>query len=710
MKTSGLKRVIVLVLLVSISGAPARAASKSAADPLAAVPADCAFCLRINNFEWTVSQADQFLAGISPVPLGLSMLVRMQFGQILGDPQLSGIDMNAAFAAFGMPMPAGSSEPVFVAILVPVKDYDALLAAPNVGPPDADGIAKITVAGAEIMIVTQAGQYALVTGAQYAAMLKSTAAEISSATTKMLPSLPGISTSDVAKAPIWLYLDGPKTAAAVAPMASQMASQMPASPGMSPQNQAGSIMPNMANLDITVAAKDMPVQSVTLGLEPSPDVLKIMGRISAVPGSELADTFVRNSAKLQPLFGMIGAKAPAQLGPDLAAVTTMLPQAANANLAGKLDLMQLFGILAMVAPVPMPKLDPAKPSKSAMAYAVSVGAGEMAVDIALPKEHVIEIIAAAGSADAANAADAAADTAEMDMNTLLKEEQPQDDISMITASPFAEVTASPTDEIVITPMQDQTNPFDTGLGALDDDVAVAAPQNQAVRVVGARLITFADLKLGILPLGQAQGYTLSLVAELPAPAVKIAGGQIEKALTDTGKSLLQPKQWDRRIKFTRLSNDYKTAIFDIELLLPDQTATGLEELSGKIDYLTAAGTKNVDLGLMTLKPDTLGPELGARIVAVEADPYQNNAAIVALDLKLPPEAVESVELYTKDDRAIEIRRRGSISLGQITTVKFSVHEELPQQARIVVHTFDQIRKEQMPFTITDISLTGRPTR
>ena len=48
-----------------------------------------------------MNQTDQFLAGVSPMPMGVSMLVRMQLAQLLGNPQLAGLSTNGNFAAFG---------------------------------------------------------------------------------------------------------------------------------------------------------------------------------------------------------------------------------------------------------------------------------------------------------------------------------------------------------------------------------------------------------------------------------------------------------------------------------------------------------------------------------------------------------------------------------------------------------------------------------
>jgi hypothetical protein len=69
---------------------------------LRAMPGETLFAVRVNKFDWTVGQLDQFLAGASPVPLGVSMMARMQIAGSLGDPELKNVDTNGSFAIFGL--------------------------------------------------------------------------------------------------------------------------------------------------------------------------------------------------------------------------------------------------------------------------------------------------------------------------------------------------------------------------------------------------------------------------------------------------------------------------------------------------------------------------------------------------------------------------------------------------------------------------------
>jgi len=78
-----------LVLLVLATGLQAQSSVTPADDQLLKmIPAESLFCIRVNHFEYTLSQIDQFLAGVSPMPMGLSILARTQLAKVLGSPEL----------------------------------------------------------------------------------------------------------------------------------------------------------------------------------------------------------------------------------------------------------------------------------------------------------------------------------------------------------------------------------------------------------------------------------------------------------------------------------------------------------------------------------------------------------------------------------------------------------------------------------------------
>jgi hypothetical protein len=210
-----------------------------------------------------------------------------------------------------------------------------------------------------------------------------------------------------------------------------------------------------------------------------------------------------------------------------------------------------------------------------------------------------------------------------------------------------------------------------------------------------------------MPLGQNQGYTLALIAELPTAAIKVTGGTVENATTDTGKSLLPAHPWQRKIGFAQLSKDKKTAVFDVELHLPESDVTGLAELSGTLEYLTAGPSKQVDLGTMDFKVGSKASQVDAVIRSIEPNPWQSNETMLSLRLNQPSVYIESAEFSAQDGTKLQVQPRGHESIGNATTIYFSIKGKLPPRGRVALNVFDQLKKNAMPFHIRDISLTGQ---
>jgi len=720
--SKSLNRVVLFGILILISWATVRAARgpdadilpgrnpyappapvqppAGSADVLGVVPAQSIACLRIRNFEYTINQIDQFLVGISPVPMMLSMGLRAQLAGVLGNPQLAGIDMNGTFGFFAVPLP-GSADPnaaPFVGVLVPVSDYSVFVGSnPNIGKPDAQGVSQIAAQVPGPMIAKQAGAFALVTMAQGYDALLATADMVTSG--RSAPLSASIEPADAqSAAPVWAYINAQASMKLVAPIISAQMAQAGAMPGAPPT------APGMPPMDFSQLAQNMEVQSAVIGLTPTANILSATVQVTALPGTKTAQMLVRGSPELADMFQSMGAKPPGLMGPEMSIVSALIPQAAQADVVGTFDLMQLIGMAAAASPVPLPVPDVNVPSRSRVAYAITADAGRMTVDIAVPKEHIIEIVAGLKTAKPQG------QMIETAPPTTTQEEPVVDDeISRITQSPFGPKSqAAP--QIRLPAVEPGGSPFGdtTGSGGIGAAAKYVADEN--VRVAGVRLVRYADLELGVLPLGYADGYTLSLIAGLPAPAVKVSGGRVEKALTNTGGNLLPAQDWDRRIRFARLSKNRQTAVFDIELLLPDEGAAALEELAGTMEYLTASGVKNVDLGVMTLEVGAKASELGANITSIEIDPYKNNAAVVGLALDVAPEQIESLELYGADGAKLQVNQHGYLSVGGATTIKFSTDGPMPQKAKIVLNLFEGLQKNELAFRIMGISLAGLPIR
>ncbi len=201
-----------LIFLVFTTAVKAEISGKPAGDDLLKMlPAESLFCVRVNNLENSLGQTDQFLTGISPMPMFLSMTVRGQLAKLLGSPELTGLNMKGSFAIFGVAsagkLPSGPKpSDMFVGVLAPVTDYKQFIDGdPNLSPPDANGISKITSGELSGILIKQLGNYALL-GSDNNGNFAATAKSISEGKTTALADI--LDTDEVSRAtkePLWAY-------------------------------------------------------------------------------------------------------------------------------------------------------------------------------------------------------------------------------------------------------------------------------------------------------------------------------------------------------------------------------------------------------------------------------------------------------------------------------------------------------------------------
>ncbi len=301
-----------LVLLVLGTGLQGQSSAKPGGDQLLEmVPAESLFCIRVNNFEYTLSQIDQFIAGVSPMPMGISILVRMQLANVLGSPELNGVNMNGSLVIFGAILPGEQTQTnpvsnVFIGGLVPVTDYRQLISGnPNCSQPDEKGVSKITSNGTPIMLVAQAGNYALISWANGYAKLVAMAKVMSATGTAGLAS-----TLDAAEAklamtePIWVYGNVQQASRSFGNLVFEKIEDIKTNlknikakdSNTPPMMNIESIMNMYASIFQTLMKE---TGSVSLTLRPKPTALNLKVGVSAVSGTDMANMFVADTSANQ---------------------------------------------------------------------------------------------------------------------------------------------------------------------------------------------------------------------------------------------------------------------------------------------------------------------------------------------------------------------------------------------------------------------------
>ncbi|MHC4336451.1 MAG: hypothetical protein ACYSTG_00675 [Planctomycetota bacterium] len=298
MAKSKCSKITIAAALLVLFIAASLQAQTSADELLRIVPADSLFCVRINHFDYTLSQIDQFLAGVSPIPMGTSMLVRMQLAQLFGSPQLQGINMGGTFAIFGTLAPGEPIQPnQLLSILVPVTDYKQFVSGnPNVGPPDEKGVSKISRVGG---VVTQAGNFALIKPpGSYDKLVKLAKSIKERRTASLATALDAAEAKQAIQQPIWIYGNIQQVSKTLGPLlfakieqTKKMMTTFPA--GTGPMGSPEKMIDIYIKLLETLIKE---TKSLTIALNPKPDVLNITKIITAMPGTDMANMFVTDTS------------------------------------------------------------------------------------------------------------------------------------------------------------------------------------------------------------------------------------------------------------------------------------------------------------------------------------------------------------------------------------------------------------------------------
>jgi hypothetical protein len=121
----------------------------------------------------------------------------------------------------------------------------------------------------------------------------------------------------------------------------------------------------------------------------------------------------------------------------------------------------------------------------------------------------------------------------------------------------------------------------------------------------------------------------------------------------------------------------------------------------------AEATREIDLGLQSLKPGSKGTELGASIEEIKEGWEENGSQRMELKLRLKPDDLKSAFLVVDGTRT-EIKRHGYSSFGEFATFTFDHKAAFPKAGTIVVEIYDQPQTFDTPFKIENITLLGKP--
>ena len=253
------------------------------------IPAESVLCVRVNNLDYALGMMDQYLAGTTPAPMGITMMARGQLAGVLSDATLENVKTDGNFAVFGL-FESSETEGMKGGFygLIPMKDYTKFVGDnPNCEKADDKGVSQIKGVknmGAEPMtlsLIKRVGDYGLVTSAANYEGLVSTA-DAMNAGKGLGGSLGAEDTQKALKSPFWIHADVAQVSKLFGPMVfgkiDEIKAEFDAEKGAPPAE----IMDIYVGL-IKVMFEEL--ASVNISLTPSADVMNALIAVNAVPGS-----------------------------------------------------------------------------------------------------------------------------------------------------------------------------------------------------------------------------------------------------------------------------------------------------------------------------------------------------------------------------------------------------------------------------------------
>ncbi|MFH1370933.1 MAG: hypothetical protein ABII09_06570 [Planctomycetota bacterium] len=301
---------------------------------LETIPADVAFCVRINNLNQTTGVLDQYLMGVAPVTT--TGLIKGQLGMMFGNFELKGFDTNGAFAIFATAESGEQAPNIY--FLLPVTDYDQIID-PNfrVSQPDANGISMVGTGPKGQFFLKQVRSFALMSK-DYGKLGEMAGSISGEKAAGLVKSLDIAQAKEATSEPIWVYANMVKISDVYKKEISDGIEEMKkhaANPGAGIQQQIDNLeqtksrlaaadpnSPAIGSIDAQIESlkarkerlqaqktpaamagmmdafgtllKDFIQQtkSVTLVCNPKPTVLNFRAGVNALPGTEMAEMLV----------------------------------------------------------------------------------------------------------------------------------------------------------------------------------------------------------------------------------------------------------------------------------------------------------------------------------------------------------------------------------------------------------------------------------
>jgi len=281
------KAVVFVISSLCVFLAGPVSAAQTADSLLSGLPADSVAVVRINNLNDAVGKLDAYLAGASPIPVSLSMLLNMQLVAATGDPMLTGINRAGSFAFVAI---ATGEDEVAPGLLIPLTSFDEFKANPNITKFDENTSllsAPDSQVGAFVLTSAFGGKYALAVPESEKDNMPALRQAIDKPSAQLSGRLSASQLQEATTAPVWAFFNASmvydKHGQDIGETIEDMIQSAPGdeqTAGM--MEAAGTMYAEMFK------ALGSGTDSLTLALRPEASVLTIDAAVRAKDGSDLA--------------------------------------------------------------------------------------------------------------------------------------------------------------------------------------------------------------------------------------------------------------------------------------------------------------------------------------------------------------------------------------------------------------------------------------
>ena len=226
-----------------------------------------------------------------------------------------------------------------------------------------------------------------------------------------------------------------------------------------------------------------------------------------------------------------------------------------------------------------------------------------------------------------------------------------------------------------------------------------------LEVVGVQVIHDVGEKRIVRQFGEITGYTLSVSGTLPKKFVGSAKGSVTTAIADNGDSLLSRRQPNLRVAGSSKLGDQWLVNFEVKLTPPSAEVKGIDLIQGSLIFDRNNAIRTFRFGTLAEVIAAPGNDFEATIEPVQMLPASNDFNYL-FKLEMSKHQFKKVGFLESDGNELNTEEVWSWVGQDRQQIIFRFESKPPGDTRIVVETFDNDAKVEIPFELRNLDLIG----